>query len=64
MHPLTAINKRQLQEWKDEEFGLKRFGKRLVKVGTYLYVSPIRKGSTVNSNTSMAGWSENAKDDG
>lgn len=44
------------------EIGLKRFEERLVKDGMYLYVSPIRKGSTVNSNTTMAGWSENAEE--
>ncbi|MFC3800064.1 beta-galactosidase [Cohnella sp. GCM10012308] len=44
------------------EIGLKRFEERLVKEGMYLYISPIRKGSTVNSNTTMAGWSEHAKE--
>ncbi|RUS46676.1 beta-galactosidase [Cohnella sp. AR92] len=42
------------------EIGLKRFEERLVREGMYLYVSPIRKGSMVNSNTTMAGWSSNA----
>ncbi|WP_249897454.1 hypothetical protein [Paenibacillus sp. PK3_47] len=26
--------------------------------GMHLYVSPIRKGTVVNSNTTMAGWNE------
>lgn len=44
------------------ELGLKRFEERLAKDGMYLYISPIRKGGTVNSNTTMAGWSENAEE--
>ncbi|SEU26127.1 beta-galactosidase [Paenibacillus sp. NFR01] len=42
------------------EIGLKRFSERLVQDGMYLYISPIRRGSVVSSNTTMAGWSENA----
>ncbi|GMK39191.1 hypothetical protein PCCS19_22450 [Paenibacillus sp. CCS19] len=42
------------------EIGLKQFGERLAQQGLNLYISPIRRGSTVNSNTTMAGWSENA----
>jgi hypothetical protein len=42
------------------EIGLKRFEERLVQEGMYVYISPIRKGSVVNSNTTMAGWSSNA----
>lgn len=42
------------------EIGLKRFSERLVRDGMYLYISPIRRGSVVSSNTTMAGWSENA----
>lgn len=44
------------------EIGLKQFEERLIKDGMYLYVSPIRKGSKVNSNTTMAGWSEDAEE--
>lgn len=44
------------------EIGLKQFSERLIEKGMYLYISPIRKGSTINSNTTMAGWSENAKE--
>lgn len=42
------------------EIGLKRFEERLMDKGMYLYVSPIRKGTVVNSNTTMAGWNETA----
>ncbi|MEK3701629.1 beta-galactosidase [Paenibacillus sp. FSL R10-2199] len=42
------------------EIGLKRFEERLVDKGMYLYVSPIRKGTVVTSNTTMAGWNETA----
>lgn len=42
------------------EIGLKRFEERLLEKGMYLYVSPIRKGTVVNSNTTMAGWNETA----
>jgi hypothetical protein len=42
------------------EIGLKRFAERLVRDGMYVYISPIRKGVIVNSNTTMAGWSEDA----
>jgi hypothetical protein len=44
------------------EIGLKGIEERLVREGMYLYISPIRKGSTVSSDTTMAGWSENAKE--
>ncbi|RKP57360.1 glycosyl hydrolase family 35 [Cohnella endophytica] len=44
------------------EIGLKRFEERLVAKGMYVYVSPIRRGTVVNSNTTMAGWSESAKE--
>ncbi|MEC0236308.1 beta-galactosidase [Paenibacillus kribbensis] len=43
------------------EIGLKQFEERLVEHGMYLYVSPIRKGTVVNSNTTMAGWNETAE---
>lgn len=39
---------------------MKQFEERLVEKGMYVYVSPIRKGTIVNSNTTMAGWSESA----
>ena len=42
------------------EIGLKRFEERLYDKGMYVYVSPIRKGTIVNSNTTMAGWNETA----
>lgn len=42
------------------EIGLKRHAERLKKDGMYVYISPIRQGSFVNGNTTMAGWSENA----
>ncbi|MFE6076418.1 beta-galactosidase [Paenibacillus sp. NPDC057886] len=42
------------------EIGLKRFEERLLEKGMYLYISPIRKGTVVNSNTTMAGWNETA----
>ncbi|ASA19843.1 beta-galactosidase [Paenibacillus donghaensis] len=42
------------------EIGLKRFEEQLLEKGMYLYVSPIRKGTVVNSNTTMAGWNETA----
>ncbi|MBD3922326.1 beta-galactosidase [Paenibacillus sp. PR3] len=42
------------------EIGLKHIGDRLTERGLNLYISPIRRGSSVNSNTTMAGWSENA----
>lgn len=44
------------------EIGLGEFRERLVRQGMYLYISPIRKGSTVNSQSTMAGWSENAEE--
>ncbi len=44
------------------EIGLKRFEERLLEKGMYVYVSPIRKGTVVNSNTTMAGWNESAKE--
>lgn len=44
------------------EIGLKRFEEQLLEKGMYLYVSPIRKGTIVNSNTTMAGWNETAKE--
>ncbi|MFC5529699.1 beta-galactosidase [Cohnella yongneupensis] len=44
------------------EIGLKRFEERLLDKGMYVYVSPIRKGTVVNSNTTMAGWNESAKE--
>lgn len=44
------------------EIGLKTFAERLARDAMYLYISPIRKGSMVNSNTTMAGWSENAEE--
>ncbi len=44
------------------EIGLKRFKERLLEKGMYLYVSPIRKGTVVNSNTTMAGWNETAQE--
>lgn len=44
------------------EIGLKMFQEQLIEKGMYLYISPIRKGSVVNSHTTMAGWSENAKE--
>ncbi len=43
------------------EVGLKALAKRLIDKGMYLYISPIRQGSTVNSQTTIAGWSENAE---
>ncbi|MNI59688.1 hypothetical protein D3C73_1148630 [compost metagenome] len=42
------------------EIGLKRWEERLLEQGMYLYVSPVRKGVVVNSNTTMAGWNETA----
>ncbi|WP_040949503.1 beta-galactosidase [Gorillibacterium massiliense] len=42
------------------EIGLKTFRERLIQKGMYLYISPIRKGSAVSSQTTMAGWSETA----
>ncbi|CAN7668112.1 beta-galactosidase [Paenibacillus sp. LjRoot153] len=42
------------------EVGLKQFQERLLEKGMYIYISPVRKGSFVNSNTTMAGWSEQA----
>ncbi|CAN7309703.1 beta-galactosidase [Paenibacillus sp. LjRoot153] len=42
------------------EIGLKQLEERLIKQGMYIYISPIRKGSFVNSHTTMAGWSEQA----
>ncbi|SDW14721.1 beta-galactosidase [Paenibacillus sp. CF384] len=44
------------------EIGLKRFEERLIEKGMYIYVSPIRKGTVLNSNTTMAGWNETAKE--
>ncbi|MFD0670984.1 beta-galactosidase [Cohnella sp. GCM10027633] len=44
------------------EIGLKRFEERLLDKGMYIYISPIRKGTFVNSNTTMAGWNESAKE--
>ncbi|MNN88317.1 hypothetical protein D3C81_2059870 [compost metagenome] len=41
---------------------MKRFEERLLEKGMYLYVSPIRKGTVVNSNTTMAGWNETAQE--
>ena len=40
------------------EIGLNRHADRLVRDGMYIYISPIRQGSFVNSDTTMAGWSE------
>ncbi|KRF10060.1 glycosyl hydrolase family 35 [Paenibacillus sp. Soil766] len=42
------------------EIGLKQFEQRLIDQGMYIYISPIRKGSFVNSHTTMAGWHEQA----
>ncbi|MFX3634788.1 MAG: beta-galactosidase [Candidatus Pristimantibacillus sp.] len=42
------------------EIGLKQFEEQLLEHGMYMYVSPIRKGKVVNSNTTMAGWNETA----
>ncbi|THF76440.1 glycosyl hydrolase family 35 [Cohnella fermenti] len=42
------------------EIGLAPLRERLERDGMYVYISPIRKGSVVSSNTTMAGWSENA----
>ncbi len=39
---------------------MKQFQERLLEKGMYIYISPVRKGSFVNSNTTMAGWSEQA----
>ncbi|WP_438444137.1 beta-galactosidase [Gorillibacterium sp. sgz5001074] len=44
------------------EIGLSAHRERLVRQGMYLYISPIRKGSTVNSQSTMAGWSEHAEE--
>ncbi|WP_138493380.1 beta-galactosidase [Paenibacillus pinistramenti] len=44
------------------EIGLKAFEERLLDKGMYLYISPIRKGQTVNSQTTMAGWSETSSE--
>ncbi|WNS40716.1 beta-galactosidase [Paenibacillus sp. MMS20-IR301] len=44
------------------EIGLKRFEARLLEQGMYLYASPIRRGTVVNSNTTMAGWNESAQE--
>lgn len=44
------------------EIGLKSFADRLIREGMYVYVSPIRRGSAINSNTTMAGWSEQAQE--
>ncbi|MMZ50717.1 Beta-galactosidase precursor [compost metagenome] len=44
------------------EIGLKAFEHRLIEQGLYVYVSPIRKGKVLNSNTTMAGWKETAKE--
>lgn len=44
------------------EIGLSSIRDKVVEKGMYLYISPIRRGSSVNSHTTMAGWSENAKE--
>ncbi|MFW9335661.1 beta-galactosidase [Paenibacillus polymyxa] len=44
------------------EIGLKSFEHRLIERGMYVYVSPIRKGRVVNSNTTMAGWKETTEE--
>ncbi|WP_223822151.1 hypothetical protein [Paenibacillus peoriae] len=44
------------------EIGLKAFEHRLIEQGLYVYVSPIRKGKVLNSNTTMAGWKETTKE--
>jgi hypothetical protein len=44
------------------EIGLKAFEHRLIEQGLYVYVSPIQKGKVLNSNTTMAGWKETAKE--
>lgn len=42
------------------EIGLKRIREQLVEKGMYLYISPVRKGAFVRSQSTMAGWSEQA----
>jgi hypothetical protein len=44
------------------EIGLKAFEHRLIEQGLYVYVSSIRKGKVLNSNTTMAGWKETTKE--
>jgi hypothetical protein len=44
------------------EIGLMRFKEDLIEKGLFIYISPNLIGSTVNSNTTMAGWSNEAEE--
>ncbi|AWB45510.1 glycosyl hydrolase family 35 [Paenibacillus sp. CAA11] len=42
--------------------GLKSYEDKLLEKGMYIYISPLRRGSRIHSDTTMAGWSEQAQE--